>query len=239
MHSIIIIIYFSLQTLLKVKTVGYFMHKTNINENIKKTLVAKFIGNCGFCFTDEVDCLYIDFPYVSGAYGFMGFDARHLEALSRHEKEVYFLFTHAHDDHFNRKEVRSQKLKTAGPFGIRCYANNYITIDQLNKSGPWHITAFKTTHALCIEHYSYVLEWHDTRIFISGDTKYISVLKKINNIDILISNPLFLKEIVKAKRINDFKKIILCHFRTKSKIAHKTHKKLIVPKQGKTIILNA
>ena len=123
------------------------MHKTNINENIKKTLVAKFIGNCGFCFTDEVDCLYIDFPYVSGAYGFMGFDARHLEALSRHEKEVYFLFTHAHDDHFNRKEVRSQKLKTAGPFGIRCYANNYITIDQLNKSGPWHITAFKTTHA--------------------------------------------------------------------------------------------
>ena len=148
------------------------------------------------------------------------------------------LFTHAHDDHFNRKEVRSRKLKAAGPFGIRCYAHDYITIDQLNRSGAWHITAFKTKHTLCLEHYSYVLEWHDTRIFISGDTKDISVLRKISNIDILISNPLFLKGIAKIKRINDFKKIILCHFRTKSKIAHKAHKKIIVPKQGKTIVLN-
>ncbi len=227
-----------MQTLLKVKTVGYFMHKTSKNDDIRKTLVAKFIGNCGFCFTDKVDYLYIDFPYISGAYGFMDFDARHLEALSQHEKEAYFLFTHAHDDHFNRKEVRSRKLKAAGPFGIRCYAHDYITIDQLNRSGAWHITAFKTKHTLCLEHYSYVLEWHDTRIFISGDTKDISVLRKISNIDILISNPLFLKGIAKVKRINDFKKIILCHFRTKSKIAHKAHKKIIVPKQGKTIVLN-
>lgn len=214
------------------------MHKSNKNDDIKKILFAKFIGNCGFCFTDETDFLYIDFPYVSGAYGFMSFDARHLEALSQHEKDACFLFTHAHDDHFNRKEVRSRKLKAAGPFGIRCYAHDYITIDQLNRSGAWHITAFKTKHTLCLEHYSYVLEWHDARIFISGDTKDISVLRKISNIDILISNPLFLKGIAKVKRINDFKKIILCHFRTKSKIAHKAHKKIIVPKQGKTIVLN-
>jgi len=210
-------------------------HKDSIS---KKILFAKFIGNCGFCFTDEVDHLFIDFPYVAGAYGYMSFDACHLEALSAHEKEACFLFTHAHDDHFNRKEVRSRKLKAAGPFGIRCYAHDYITIDQLNRSGAWHITAFKTKHTLCLEHYSYVLEWHDTRIFISGDTKDISVLRKISNIDILISNPLFLKGIAKVKRINDFKKIILCHFRTKSKIAHKAHKKIIVPKQGKTIVLN-
>ena len=154
-------------------------HKDSIS---KKILVAKFIGNCGFCLTDGVDRLYIDFPYKSGAYGYMSFSKHNLDSLSTYGSDACFLFTHAHDDHFNRKEVRSRKLKAVGPFGIRCYVNNYITIDQLNKSGAWHIIPFKTRHALCIEHYSYVLEWHDTRIFISGDTKDISVLKKTNNI---------------------------------------------------------
>ncbi len=59
-------------------------------------LTATFIGNEAFKITDREVTLFTDFPYQSGAYGYMEYD----EALVKRTPNSYCLFSHGHRDHF-------------------------------------------------------------------------------------------------------------------------------------------
>lgn len=194
-----------------------------------------YIGHSGLYLTDGLNRLYIDFPYISGVYGYMEFDKSCLDSLSFNRSNYCFLFTHGHADHFNRKEIQSQKLKITGPSSIKWKTNNFLTIDEMNKAGDWKITSFKTKHTWSLEHFSYLIEWYNVKIFISGDTKNINVLNNVNDVDILITTPWFLEDVVKSDYIKKIKKIMLCHFYPNAKINNKFQDKVIVPHQGMII----
>lgn len=59
-------------------------------------LRATFIGNMGVHLTDGKAALLVDFPYESGAFGYMKWSREHVPGGPR----PLCLFTHAHDDHF-------------------------------------------------------------------------------------------------------------------------------------------
>lgn len=43
----------------------------------------RFIGNCGLHMTDGNANLYLDFPYKSGAYNYMEYDASEIEGIKK------------------------------------------------------------------------------------------------------------------------------------------------------------
>ena len=67
-----------------------------------------FIGNAGFHMTDGNTNIYFDFPYKSGAYGYMKYSENE---LSKIKDNAVFIFTHKHADHYAKKLVRKLKGK--------------------------------------------------------------------------------------------------------------------------------
>lgn len=60
----------------------------------------QFIGNCGLSMSDGKSNLYIDFPYKSGAYGYMKYESIEIDSIKDNST---FLFTHRHADHYSKK----------------------------------------------------------------------------------------------------------------------------------------
>src|SRR5262249_1997056 len=74
-------------------------------------LTFQFIGNMAFSISDHKTTLYSDFPYESGAFGYMKYD---LKSLKISDNGVS-LITHAHRDHWAKELFQPLKLKVIGP----------------------------------------------------------------------------------------------------------------------------
>lgn len=133
-----------------------------------------FIGNAGIHMTDGKTHIYVDFPYTSGAYGYMEYDAAE---LSKIQDSAIFIFTHKHADHYAGKLVRKLNGKV--------YARgNRKKIQELKEQIPdFSITPLKTKHKFALHHYSYILEWHGKSFFISGDTEQPAIFNQLSGID--------------------------------------------------------
>jgi hypothetical protein len=77
-----------------------------------QTLRIEFIGNCAFKITDNNFQIYTDFPYKSGAYGYMRYE---FDSISI-DKPGLCLITHAHNDHWNRKLFKKTGLSLYSPW---------------------------------------------------------------------------------------------------------------------------
>ncbi len=131
--------------------------------------------------TDGTSNVYIDFPYKSGAHGYMEFDAAELDSIKSNST---FIFTHKHADHYSKKNVnkvlKAKKGRTFGPWNIP-------ELERLGDSlQDFTIKAFKTEHkvfGISFKHYSYLITWHGKRIYLSGDTTEPETIGNIKNID--------------------------------------------------------
>lgn len=190
-------------------------------------LEVTFIGNAGFHITDGKTNIYLDFPYKSGAYGYMRYSE---SELSKIKEQSIFIFTHKHADHYARKAVRKLNGKV--------YARrNRKRIHKLEKSIPdLKITSYKTKHRFSFSHYSYVIDWHGKKIFISGDTEHPETIGLIKNIDYAFV-PTWILYYAREKNINiDAKTKVLYHLYPNEKIEEKTDANFIIfDKQGMSI----
>ncbi len=174
-----------------------------------KEIQIKFLGNCGLYMTDGDSNLYIDFPYKSGAYGYMEFDE---SALDNINENAIFIFTHKHADHYSKKNLKKvTKLKENKVFGV----GNINELGQLSKSiEDFDIKAFKTKHTffgIPFRHYSYLITWHQKRIYISGDTTNPETIGEVKNIDLAFV-PYWIIVNAKAQNIEiDAKNIAVYH----------------------------
>lgn len=137
----------------------------------------RFIGNCGLSMTDGISNIYIDFPYKSGAHNYMEYDLSELDSV---KNNPIFIYTHKHSDHFSGKLVRKLVKKLGGSMYSPWNINELLNLN--NKLKDFTIEVIKTKHRFSINHYSYLITWHNKRIFISGDTEHaetIAVLKDI------------------------------------------------------------
>lgn len=155
---------------------------TTLGFSQSKEIQIEFIGNCGFHMTDGITDFYIDFPYKSGAYGYMEFDEAEMNKI---KENSIFIFTHKHADHYSRKNLkRVMKSKGGKKYGV-------TNISELEKLGEtienFEIKAFKTKHTffgIPFRHYSYLITWHGKKIFISGDTTNPETIGKMENIEL-------------------------------------------------------
>jgi len=164
-------IFFTL-TLSLVGTLGF----SQTNE-----IKIEFMGNCGLYMTDGTTNFYIDFPYKSGAYNYMKFDETELDSI---KENSIFIFTHKHADHYSKKHLKKiLKEKNGQKFGV----SNISDLEKLGETiEDFDIKAFKTKHTffgIPFRHYSYLITWHNKKIYLSGDTTNPETISKIKNID--------------------------------------------------------
>ena len=84
---------------------------SNFGFSQSNEIKIKFIGNCGLYLTDKNSNLYIDFPYKSGAYGYMKYENTEIDSI---KENSVFLFTHNHADHYSKKILDLLKNKHHG-----------------------------------------------------------------------------------------------------------------------------
>lgn len=138
----------------------------------------EFLGNCGLYLTDETTDIYTDFPYKSGAYGYMEYDASELDSI---KENSLFIFTHKHADHYSSGNI-NKVIKEKG--GNKYGAWNIEALKNLEKSVPnFSIEVFKTKHKWSCKHYSYLITWHGKRIYLSGDTESAATIGTMRTID--------------------------------------------------------
>ena len=191
----------------------------------------KFIGNCGFFLTDGKINIYVDFPYKSGAYGYMTYNANLLDSI---QDNSIFLFTHGHADHYNKKLFKRTNQKLYGPWPITIFLSGKrkYKLKALNDSLPnLLITEFKTKHRFSLKHYSYLIIWNNKKIFISGDTETADIICKIKNLDLVFAPSWLINDAYNRNLKIDTKKIILCHHRSQEIIDNR-NEKIIVPSQN-------
>jgi ribonuclease BN (tRNA processing enzyme) len=197
-----------------------------------KEIKIKFIGNCGLHLTDGKSNIYVDFPYKSGAHNYMEYDKSEIDSVKENST---FIFTHKHADHYSKSLLNKMKGIKYGPWNIK-------EIKKIENSiSDFTIVSFKTQHkvfGISFQHYSYLIVWHNKRIFISGDTDNADTVAKINKIDWLFA-PSWLIMDAKEKNLTiDAEKIGVYHLYPNEKVTNsKPEKYLILDKKGEEIII--
>lgn len=154
-----------------------FFCLSNVGFSQSNEIKIKFIGNCGLYMTDGKTNFYIDFPYKSGAHNYMEYDKSEIDSI---KDNAIFIFTHRHADHYSKKLLKKLNGQKFDPWKIN-------ELEKLGESIPnFNIKAFKTKHkvfGLSFKHYSYLITWHNKKIFISGDTENVETLAAQKELD--------------------------------------------------------
>ena len=217
--------------IIRIVLISVFSIVTNFSFGQNEKIEITFLGNCGLFLTDGNLNIYVDFPYKSGAFGYMTYNPELLDSI--HANSI-FLFTHGHADHFNRKLFKKTNQKLYGPWPVKFLLSNKrkYKFEELNDSLPnFSITEFKTKHGYSFKHLSYLIEWNKKRIYISGDTHLSDTLCSIENLDVVFAPAWLLNDAYDRQLKIDSKEIILYHHRSVESINNKSDK-VIVPQQN-------
>lgn len=162
----------------KLSLIIAFIFFSNFVFGQSNEIKIKFIGNAGLYMTDGSLNVYVDFPYKSGAHRYMEYDKSELDSI---KDNSIFIFTHRHADHYSKKLLKKINGKIYGPWQRRKKENDVEIInDSIN---DFSVKAFKTSHKFTFKHNSYLITWHNKKIFISGDTGDLEAISKTDNIE--------------------------------------------------------
>ena len=176
-------------------------------------LTVTFIGNMAFHITDGKTTLLSDFPYGSGAYGYMEYDMAEVPKV----KDGLSLITHFHSDHWNTRLFRDMKHKIIAPPGItkRIEENRVILFskDTPMRYKDIQVEAIEMPHNLAPEHFSYLVTWHGLRLYFTGDTETPADILKQKGIDIMFVSPWLIRTIERQDLVLDTKHLVMYHQR--------------------------
>jgi L-ascorbate metabolism protein UlaG (beta-lactamase superfamily) len=195
-------------------------------------LSARFLGNEALEITDGRTTLLTDFPYQSGAFGYMEYDAAELRA----RKDALCLITHGHDDHFDAALVAKIGCRVYGPPDVLARVPKAAALDG---SPPvafqdLSIRPVPTDHA-GVGHYSYLVEWKGLRLYFTGDTEEVRELASQGSLDALFISPWLLEAARKANALPKATRIVVYHQRAGQATPHCPS--CIVPRPGQVIDL--
>jgi len=181
--------------------------------------------------TDGTTDIYTDFPYVSGFNQYMEYDDSELRDI---KDSSVFIFTHKHPDHYSGKHMK-HTLKNKG--GSKYGSWDIPQLERLGEIIPdFKIQAFKTRHFLAKRHYSYLIEWHDKKIFLSGDTEHPEIITSIKDIDLAFMPAWLIRAVFMNNKMKvDAKKIAVYHIGTKDVISIVGEQFLMLKIQGEQI----
>ncbi|MGH9317886.1 MAG: MBL fold metallo-hydrolase [Thermoanaerobaculia bacterium] len=197
-------------------------------------LHARFLGNAAVEITDGTFTLLTDFPYQSGAFGYMTYDP----ALVAPRPHSACLFTHAHADHFEPDLVGRIGCSVVGPASVESRARGVKVIPLAAKIrlAPLTITPVRTSHG-SEEHDSYLVEWNGLRLYFTGDTDDLAELRGQRRLDALFITPWLLARARAAGALPAAKKVVIYHHRDGERVDG--CEACIVPRQGQMVEIPA
>ena len=196
-------------------------------------LTARFIGNMAFAISDGKTTLYSDFPYESGAFGYMSYDFASLPKTVN----AVCLITHGHRDHFDPKLFAQLDAKVIAPPDLAATlpADRVIPFAPKIVSGDITVETLKTPHAK-IDHSSYLVTWHGRRLYFTGDTESTDALLAQRNLDAAFVSPWLIEAVAKRGARIDARKVVVYHHKADETIPAAPNR--VVPKQGETLALD-
>lgn len=199
----------------------------------EKEIKIHFIGNCGLHMTDGNIDVYMDFPYKSGAFGYMEYDKSFLDSIPENS---IFIFTHKHADHYSKKVLKTIIKERNGKAFTQWKSRKLKKFS--NTISDFDVQLVKTKHRFSLKHNSILLTWHGKRLFFSGDTEDPKILERFNNIDLAFISPWLYKYGQNRNIRIDAKKTALYHLYPSNKIDDEYASDLLVLKnQGEIITL--
>lgn len=131
-----------------------------------QNIAIKYIGNCAYRIQLDSVEIFTDFPYKSGAYGYLEYD---MDSVDLNKPNQYLLFTHQHKDHYSGKLVRKSGVHKITPRMPKRKRDKLIK--GLSDKYGIQVKAFKTGHRYSMKHRSWAIEWKGKKIFLFGDTE--------------------------------------------------------------------
>jgi L-ascorbate metabolism protein UlaG (beta-lactamase superfamily) len=195
-------------------------------------LEVRFIGNMAFAITDGKTTLFTDFPYQSGAFGYMRYDT----AAVSPAPDALCLITHGHADHFDPELFGQMGAALIGPPSLSASVKSERAIPFAPSMAyrDIRIEAFRTPHGE-IEHYSYLVTWHGLRLYFTGDTHRPEKLLAARDLDAAFVSPWLIEEVASRKGRIDARRLVVCHHKTGEAIADLQQR--LVPKQGQSFTI--
>lgn len=194
-------------------------------------LEFQFIGNEAFHISDGKTTLLSDFPYKSGAFGYMTYEMKNIKPIV----DGVVLITHKHEDHWDPKLFSSMNLWIIAPPEILPEVNTKKKIQFANEMHYKDITilAFRTPHTP--QHHSYLVIWHGIRIYFPGDTEITEPMEKMKDLDVAFITPWLLTSFMKIGKTIEAKRLVVYHHQKDENVPE--YQKRIVPKQMDSFVV--
>ncbi len=152
----------------------------------RSVLDARFLGNMAFAISDGTTTLMSDLPYQSGYSRYMTYDPAQIRSATA---ATLSLITHRHLDHWEPALFGATSWKIAGPADVIAGIDPSRVVTLAGGAfGPIRIEAIETPHA-SVGHYSYIVTWHDRRLYFTGDTESTEALLAARNLDVAFVSP--------------------------------------------------
>lgn len=194
-----------------------------------QSLKVTFIGNEAVEITDGKVSLFSDFPYESGAFGYMTYNMQTVQPAPK----VVCLITHHHADHFDRGLFEKTDWTLAAPPAIvvKPDAKRLPFLDTLFFEDI-KIVPIPSPHTP--EHHAYRVEWQGKSFFFPGDTESTDILPN-EKVDVLFITP-WLYQYAQEKKVRlNGEKVVIYHHRKTEKVDCTA---CLTPKQGEVFYLN-
>lgn len=193
-------------------------------------LEFRFIGNNGFEISDGETTVLVDFPYHSGAFGYMEFEPGQVTVRGN----SLCLFTHRHADHFDPNSIAAIGCSVAGPAEVMEQVAEPIRLPggPVWQFGEAELECLDTEHGE-VEHCSYLIRWHGRSIFFTGDVEELSGLDRVEQpLDIIVLSSWFAPRVPEIRKRHPDAKLVVSHHRAGEERALRSG--CIVPVQGRS-----
>jgi pimeloyl-ACP methyl ester carboxylesterase/L-ascorbate metabolism protein UlaG (beta-lactamase superfamily) len=181
------------------------------------TLSLTLLGNAAVYITDGRLTLVTDFPYQSGAFGYMTYSQSQAKAF----RNVVALITHRHLDHVEIETLKQLSWRVIGPREVteQLASSAASPVDAASAIDPaLRIQAMATPHAN-VEHSSYVVKWHGRRFYFSGDTEDPASVLNQQGLDIAFVSPWMYQAIRSRSARIDAARVVIYHHTTGERVA--------------------
>ncbi len=186
-----------------------------------------------FQLTDGRRTMLTDFPYESGAFGYM----RWPQASVTPSERALCLITHSHRDHWLPSLAAPYCAQIAGPRDVAAALpdrdlGKLAAIDW----GGVEIVPIPTKHGP-LEHFSYRVTWNGLRLYFTGDTDDLEPLLSERDLDVAFVSPWLLRAAQNRAARIPARRIVVYHHRDGEAVAE--HQGREVPAQGQELVLSA
>lgn len=171
-------------------------------------LTATFIGNAAVQISDGETTLVSDFPYQSGAFGYMAYDRSTFAPTT----PVTLIISHQHADHWSPSARRDDGWRVLGPAAVvsGLARNAVVPMAPEVAVGAATVAPIRTSHAN-LEHYSYRVSWRGLRLYFTGDTEDPSPLLAESDLDVAFVTPWLLKAVLARAGRMPARQVVVYH----------------------------